>query len=457
MNRGKSTTLIFLTVSAVALVALILMPTGAQAEDEINKLRVKKARLTQEQEEIDQKAEPLGQQLFQVLAELKNVVAEFNSHEQKVEIHNSKCDRQFSADEEAAYNSCIDRYNALEQEKQSIENRRRELNNAVKSYKDQLQSYKDRWDELEGLKNQIQAEIDISQVPVDARELLATTGKGFEYGQDLLDYIQKADWSMRAKSAFILGILKANRGQYNEVINYLEDAVATAPNEPLLKKALANAKDLKAAKKAKASAGPLAQETVNPDDLAHFPIKVQAEVNLATASLVVGDYDAAVKYMNEALETLPDDQGLLDGLLYVKQLKAAQDERVAGSADPDLYRAVRVRAKGEAAWKLGLYLSEKSDYEATVRYLKEARSLIQDDLSTQLIDKLITDVRKIAPGPIEGMPIYPSKADAILDALEYGKGDWGASLRYLEAAHNSDPSNLPVRDALNYLQGLYND
>ena len=466
MNRGKSTTLIFLTVSAVALVALILMPTGAQAEEaEINKLRVKKARLTQEQEEIDQKAEPLGQQLLQVLAGLKNVVAELENHEQKVEIHNSECDRQFSANEEAAYNSCISRYNALEQEKQSIENRRKQLSNAVKSYKDHLQSYKDRWDELEHLKNQIQAEIDISHstrgskssVPVDAREFLATTGKGFKYSQDLMDYIKKADWPMRAKSAFTLGILKANRGQYNEAINYLQEAIATAPNEPLLKNALAHVKDLKAAQKAKASAGPLARETVNPDDLAHFPIKVQAEVNLAAASIVVGDYDAAVKYMNEALETLPGDQGLRDGLLYVRQLKAARDERAAGPPDPDRYRAARVRAKGEAAWNLGLYLSEKSDYKATVRYLKEARSLIQDDSSTQLIGKLIANVRTLPAKPIEGIPIYPSKAEAILDALEYGKGDWGASLRYLEVAHNSDPNNLPVRDALNYFQGLYND
>ncbi len=294
-----------------------------------------------------------------------------------------------------------------------------------------------------------------TSTPVDAREFLATTGKGFKYGQDLMDYIKKADWPMRAKSAFTLSILKANRGQYNEAINYLQEAIATAPNEPLLKNALAHVKELKAAQKAKASAGPLARETVNPDDLARFPIKVQAEVNLAAASIVVGDYDAAVKYMNEALETLPDDQGLLDGLLYVKQLKAARDERAAGPVDPDRYRAARVRAKGEAAWNLGLYLSEKSDYKATVRYLKEARSLIQDDLSTQLIGKLIANVRTLPAKPIEEFPIYPSKAEAILDALEYGKGDWGASLRYLEVAHKANPSNLPVRDALNYLQGLH--
>lgn len=291
--------------------------------------------------------------------------------------------------------------------------------------------------------------------PVDVREFTATTGEGFQYGQDLRDYTQKADWPMRAKSAFTLGIAKASRGQYNKAINYLQEAITTGPNEPLLKNALSHVKDLKAAKKVKASAGPLARETVNPDNLAHFPIKVQAEVNLAGASIVVGDYDVAVKYMNEALETLPNDQGLRDGLLYVKQLKAARDERAAGPVDPDRYRAARVRAKGEAAWNLGLYLSEKSDYEATVRYLKEARSLVQNDLSTRLIDKLIANVRTLPAKPIEGIPIYPSKADAILDALEYGKGDWGASLRYLEVAHNSDPSYLPVRDALNYLQGLH--
>ena len=299
-------------------------------------------------------------------------------------------------------------------------------------------------------------------VPVDVRDLEVATGEAFKQGQDLRDYVQQADWPVQVKSAFVLGVLMAERGRYDEAFDYFLDAAHAAPYDPaqgtpydpIIRDALQEAMRLKAAKaESAADAGYLAEEVVDPDGLSHLPLKARAGVMVAAASVSVGDYDAAVRILGEAAEAAPGDEGIRDALVYVRQLKAARDERAAGPPDPELLDAVRVRAKGNAAWGLGLYLAEKGDYDGAVHYLNEARPAFPGVVERDILDKAIANVRDLG-GEIPGFPAYRSKADAILDALEYGKGDWDASLRYLEVAHDADPNNLDVRDALNYLQGL---
>jgi hypothetical protein len=41
-----------------------------------------------------------------------------------------------------------------------------------------------------------------------------------------------------------------------------------------------------------------------------------------------------------------------------------------------------------------------------------------------------------------------TRADAILDALDYGKGDWKRSVRFLETATQMDPANQQFAYAL---------
>ena len=44
--------------------------------------------------------------------------------------------------------------------------------------------------------------------------------------------------------------------------------------------------------------------------------------------------------------------------------------------------------------------------------------------------------------------------EAILDAFEYGRGDWGKSLGFLQGACKANPSHLGFRDALAFVQGM---
>lgn len=292
-------------------------------------------------------------------------------------------------------------------------------------------------------------------VPVDVRDLEVATGEAFEQGQDLRDFLHNVDWPVKVKAAFLLGVLAAESGRYDEAFNFFLDAAHAVPNlDPVIRNALQEAMSLKAEKANAASdAGHLAKGLVDPNSLAHLPPKARAGVMVAAASVNVGDYENAIRILGEAAEAAPGEQGVRDALVYVQQLKAARDELAAGFRDPALLDAARVRAQGNAAWGLGLYLAEKGDYDGAVHYLKEAREPFRDGLEREVLDEVIANVRNLGD-EIPGFPVYRSKADALLDALEYGKGDWNESLRYLEVAHNADGSNLPVRDALNYLQGL---
>jgi hypothetical protein len=48
------------------------------------------------------------------------------------------------------------------------------------------------------------------------------------------------------------------------------------------------------------------------------------------------------------------------------------------------------------------------------------------------------------------------KTHALLDALEFGSGDWEVSIQYLKNRLANKPEDLAVRDALNYLIGYHN-
>lgn len=291
--------------------------------------------------------------------------------------------------------------------------------------------------------------------PVNVRNLNVTTGKAFKRNKDLLDFINKANWSTKTEAEVILGILMAERGRYDDAVRYLQQAAVSEPNEPVITSALEQAMKLKEEKKEiTQGAGHLRHRVINPDEFAYLPLQAQADLVIAKASVSVEDYDSAVKSLNAALNLAPTDKKLRDALVYARQLKTARDEEATGKPTLEWYEAPATRAKANAAWTLGLYLSDKGDYVGATKYLRETQQFYSKGSDNRLLNKLIDNMENLAP--IEHRyPSYSTKADAILDALEYGKGDWQRSLEYLEAAHKVDANNLPVRDALNYLEGLH--
>lgn len=185
--------LIYFPLVAIALGALIVMPFGALAEDagtsqkpadrilikgspeikgpwgdgldqsaKIKSLEAKKARINEQQAEIDRQAEPLGQQLNTVMADIEVHNQKFDDYERKVDdYHASGCGRTFTIpDEQAAYDACESRRVTLNQEAASLDQQAASLSSQYDSLVSTLQSYKNQWDELEYQKTQIQADID---------------------------------------------------------------------------------------------------------------------------------------------------------------------------------------------------------------------------------------------------------------------------------------------------------
>lgn len=291
--------------------------------------------------------------------------------------------------------------------------------------------------------------------PVNVRDLNVTTGKAFKRNKGLLNFIDKANWSEKTQSEVILGILLAERGRYDDAVRYLQQAAVDEPNEPVITHALEQTMKLKKENaRITQGAGHLRHRVINPDEFAYLPLQAQADLVIAKASVSVEDYDSAVKSLNAALKLAPTDKKLRDALVYARQLKTARDEKATGKPAPEWYEAPATRAKADAAWTLGMYLSNKGDYAGATKYLRETQQFYSDGIDNRLLNELIDNMKNLES--IEDIcPSYPTKANAILDALEYGKGNWQRSLKYLEAAHEADANNLHVRDALNYLEGLH--
>lgn len=141
-------------------------------------------------------------------------------------------------------------------------------------------------------------------------------------------------------------------------------------------------------------------------------------------------------------------------------------ERAAGAAGlrqlDQRWEVARSRVQAKAAWILGVYLMRHGKTDQAIPYLKEARQFYRDPDSreNELLNRFIYDprehqeMRREALWIEEVVPPYESRASAILDAMDYGRGNWEKSIQYLESARQADPQNLVVRDALNYLQGI---
>ena len=299
--------------------------------------------------------------------------------------------------------------------------------------------------------------------PVNDQELDARTGKAFKLGQKLRDYATHAsNWSIKARATLMRGIVEAERGMYGRAVYLLKQIEEDIPGVPIIREGLDHANYLINIQTARTKAGPLAQEIIQPEDLSQLPLKARVKVFTAAVSANAGDYLDAIRLLQEALKEAPNEPSIRGALTYVADLKAAEDLLIdialnkSSDQAPDRFADARRRAKQNAASRLGWHLVEKEDYPGAVRYFKEVLKSEEGDTAYKwTMQECIKNVQQLKPTPIPGFPIYPSKADVILDALEYGNGNWEESLRYLEVAYRADPGNLHVRDARNYLQGLY--
>ena len=116
-------------------------------------------------------------------------------------------------------------------------------------------------------------------------------------------------------------------------------------------------------------------------------------------------------------------------------------------------------ASGIAAWQLGMHLIDMDDRAAAVPVLREALVALSDIAHADEVREVLALLAYLQSGlPFDRNPLGvfegKSKADLILDSLEFGRGDIDRSLHFLEEIRRTEPQNLAARDALNYVEGL---
>lgn len=69
---------------------------------------------------------------------------------------------------------------------------------------------------------------------------------------------------------------------------------------------------------------------------------------------------------------------------------------------------------------------------------------------------LVIDPAKVQGGTSVALQTANRRTHLLLDALEAGQGSWEISIQYLQDRLRKNPNDIDLRDALNFLQGLYN-
>ncbi len=100
----------------------------------------------------------------------------------------------------------------------------------------------------------------------------------------------------------------------------------------------------------------------------------------------------------------------------------------------------------------------RGNYEAAIRYYEEALKEMPNDRGILIALSHTKYQREKQLGLIKPKP--NPKAAILLDALEYGKGDWKTSIRYLEDAMFDEQDKgrlMATRDAFLEIKGIYGD
>jgi tetratricopeptide (TPR) repeat protein len=92
----------------------------------------------------------------------------------------------------------------------------------------------------------------------------------------------------------------------------------------------------------------------------------------------------------------------------------------------------------------------RKDYNQAIRKFEEALRLKPHDKDIRMDLAALVQTRDKEQGKRVSNP----KVEAILDSFEYGRGDWGKSISYLQDASKENPSHLGYRDALAFVQGM---
>ncbi len=259
-------------------------------------------------------------------------------------------------------------------------------------------------------------------------------------------FVAGQSWSPAVKGIAFVGLVALERGPSGRAARILQHASSGAPNDPFLKKAAGEADKLAKQR----------MEEIRPGSyVSHLPPELRAAYELGSEDYDSGNMNGAARFFGRVLKADPNNEALQILVRSVEKLRQPITPQ-----DNQRIEKNRARAKSNAAFVLGLNAATNVagfDKAVALRYLQEAKKISPDKDGSGFIDQFQQRLR-------EGRPIgwppsnYPlSRGDAILDALEYGKGSWNDSLRYLKDLRAVQPGNKAVVAAHEELQSLHKE
>ncbi len=253
----------------------------------------------------------------------------------------------------------------------------------------------------------------------------------------------------KASQANELGNEYYKKGDWNNAIESYEQALKYAPDDKVIQENLENTRDVI---KKLAEKDSLRREANRKD------VEVRAKLDNMLDNLAEDFGSSGTRVDSTTVTDSPGFMGPSEPLFSKGSKSSAPvDLRFANPSEPLTVRPEDVkgasaddqvhRLTGDALMEmsLGNYSAAISDLEAAVRLKpndRELRILLGEALYQR-------DKRNGARGN--------PKADILLDAVEYGKGDWNSSIRYLEDAvsrEKNEEKAQVLRDVRNHIEAL---
>jgi tetratricopeptide (TPR) repeat protein len=314
--------------------------------------------------------------------------------------------------------------------------------------------------------------------------LLGTQGKALKQQSELEKYaLNNKKWSPTALSAFLLSTLSAARARFARAQRYL----AAASDEFRLDKIATEFGRLLEVKQQDLQSSnyifgrfddEFFRSLDNMRDRSDRETFKQALQGRFLAEH--GYYEEALHRFRSASDTVRFDsmlrKELHNALLITSHLllksrgATALMDPTGGSRHRDAVNLLaREQASAERAWQLAFALNEAGQHRRSAELYREAIAGLQitrPEIAPELKRQLdIVTRRQFVSHPFPplrtsgalGEPRLPAMRDmyrkailgeVILDALDYGKGDWKRSIKFLETAAQMDPGNRHFSDAL---------
>ncbi len=313
-------------------------------------------------------------------------------------------------------------------------------------------------------------------------------------GDALRNWALAQNWEESRVLRLVFSTLHASRALFGraeaDLARALEGAEGRSIREDLLVRAYDSALRMKLKKASRQHvAGTLVSEAVNPEDIEELRRDTQRKIMRAAILRAQGNYGDAHALFNEVARAAQytEDRAIYreaaDAALWTQALMDQRMERLVPGIWDDLYQKHREYAAADQAWALGIVLADHTEnYDAAVEALDEAYRYFKDHdphlagVIAKKREEAVQYGQKGRPVPKSflkeleqeadmafkpydwtsfGMAGAPSKrAFIVMDALEYGKGDWERSIRFVKLHLKADPNNRDLRDALNYIEGL---